>query len=82
MELLNMLLNTVKTKFPKQSGRIESLYVANKDFRTLCSDYFSCIQHLQKLESDNSASQSSIEEYKEIKRELEKDLYGYIFSKE
>jgi len=81
MELLNMLLNTVKRKFPKQSSRIESLYESDKDFRTLCSDYFSCIQHLQKLESDNNLIQSSIDEYKEIKSEFEKDLHAFIFDK-
>ena len=80
MELLNMLLNAVKTKFPKQSSRIETLYAADKDFRTLCADYFSCIQQLQKLETDNNASQPSTEEYKEIKRELEKDLYAFIYT--
>jgi hypothetical protein len=81
MELLNMLLSTVKTKFPDESDRIDTLYVVDKDFRTLCSDYLSCIQHLQKLESDYSANQPSIEEYKEIKSDLEKELQVFIFNK-
>ena len=80
MELLNMLLNTVKRKFPKQSSRIESLYAVDKDFRTLCADYLSCVQHLQKLESDTNANLFLIEEYKEIKKELEKDLQAFIFN--
>ena len=80
MELLNMLLNAVKTKFPKQSSRIETLYAADKDFRTLCSDYFSCVQYLQKLASNVSEGQSTIKEYEDIKRELEKDLYAFIYT--
>ena len=75
-----MLLSTVKKKFPEQSGRIEALYQADKDFRTLCSDYLSCIQFLQKLEASDSQNQSSIKEYKEIKKELEKELHIFIFN--
>jgi hypothetical protein len=82
MELLNMLLSTIKRKFPKQSDRIEVLYEVNKDFRTLCSDYFSCVQYLQKLESDVNESQSSLKEYKDIKKELEKELNAFIFNEE
>jgi hypothetical protein len=80
MELLNMLLSTVKKKFPEQSGRIEALYEADKDFRTLCSDYLSCIQFLQKLEASDSENHFAIKEYRDIKKELEKELYIFIFN--
>jgi DNA repair ATPase RecN len=82
MELLNMLLNTVKKKFPKQSDRIETLYETNKDFRALCSDYLSCIQYLQKLESDVNEKQNSIKEYDDIKKDLESELKTFIFNEE
>ncbi len=80
MELLNMLLSTVIKKFPKQSNRIVSLYEVDKDFRTLCSDYLSCIQFLQKLEASDSQNQFAIKEYMDIKKELEKELYVFIFN--
>ena len=82
MELLNMLLNTVKKKFPKQSERIEALYETNKDFRALCSDYLSCIQYLQRLESEVNEKQISIKEYEDIKKELENELYAFIYDDE
>jgi hypothetical protein len=82
MELMKMLLSTVKKKFPEQSDRIEALYEADKDFRTLCSDYLSCIQFIQKLETNDNHNQSSIKEYRDIKKELEKELYIFIFNEE
>ena len=82
MESLNTQLSVVKKKFPQHSERIEELYEVDEDFRTLCADYFLCVQHLQKFKTEFNEKQHSIEEYKDIKDELEKELHDFIFTQE
>jgi len=78
MRVLNEYLNAVKEKFPEEAARIEQLYGADEDFRTLCEDYFSCLKHLQKFKKEFSEKQYSFEEYQHIQSELEKELYNFI----
>ena len=78
MKLLNEHLKAVKEKFPDEAARIEDLYASDEDFRTLCEDYFSCIQQLQKFKKEFSEKQYSFDEYKNIQTELEKELYNFI----
>lgn len=78
MKLLNEHLKAVKEKFPEEGARIEALYASDEDFRTLCEDYFSCIQHLQKFKKEFSEKQYSFDEYQSIRADLEKELYNFI----
>jgi DNA repair ATPase RecN len=80
MKTLNMQLSAIKKKFPEQGDRIETLYHSDEDFRTLCADYFVCIQNLQKFQAEFSEKQSSIEEYQSILKDLEKELQEFIFN--
>ena len=82
MESLNAQLRAVKQKFPEQGDRIEQLYEVDEDFRTLCSDYVLCIRHLEEFKKEASETQHSIEEYQDIRKELERELHGFIFSKQ
>jgi len=78
MESQNKQLRLIKKKFPEQTERIEELYKAEEDFRTLCADYFLCVQHLQKFQKEFGEKQSTIKEYEDIYTELEKELYHFI----
>jgi hypothetical protein len=81
MESLNKQLSVIKNKFPQQSGRIEELYEIDEDFRTLCSDYFLCMQYLQKFEKEFGEKQVTVDEYKIMRTELEKELYHFLSHK-
>jgi hypothetical protein len=80
MESLNKQLRLIRKKFPEQSERIEELYETNEDFRTLCSDYYLCVQHLQKFQKEFGEKRSSIKEYEDIYAELERELYHFIIN--
>lgn len=81
MESLNAQLRAVKQKFPEQNERIEELFEQNNDFRTLCMDYFLCLQYMQKFKEEFSEKHLTLEEYKSIRSELEKELSDSIFKK-
>jgi hypothetical protein len=74
----NALLQTVKEKFPKQAERIEMLYRANEDFRSLCFDYDLCLKYLQKFKTESDEKKLSIKEYSEVQTELEDELSQFI----
>ena len=78
MKSLNEYLKAVKHKFPDESERIENLYQADEDFRALCEDYFSCMQNLQKFKKEFSEKRYTLEEYRNIQTELEKELLEFI----
>jgi len=79
MQSLSKQLGLIKKKFPEQSERIEELYEADEDFRNLCSDYFLCVQHLQKFQKEFGEKKHTLKEYREIYSELEKELFHFIF---
>ena len=72
----------IKEKFPDEAARIEDLYASDEDFRTLCEDYFSCIQQLQKFKKEFSEKQYSFDEYKNIHPEIREavsiDKFSFI----
>jgi DNA-binding protein Fis len=79
MNVENNLLELIKTKFPRQSVRIEQLFKTDKDFRDLCTDYFSSLQALKKYRKISLEGEQSIEDYQIVLNDLEKELYDYIF---
>jgi hypothetical protein len=68
-------------KFPGQSDKIDSLYKNDPDFRTLCADYFLCIHILHKYRNEFSETQSTVKEYDDIRKDLERELQDFIFNK-
>jgi DNA repair ATPase RecN len=78
MGLLREHLNLIKQKFPEDQGRIENLYKTNEDFRALCEDYLSCIQHLKKFKKEFNQKQYTLEEYENMQKELEKELVDFL----
>ena len=79
MKSVEELLGAVKKKFPKQAHRIDELYEQDKDFRALCTDYFSCVQALSKFKRLSDEGQQSVKDYELAMTELEKELYDFIF---
>ncbi|HYK44134.1 MAG TPA: hypothetical protein VEV83_03135 [Parafilimonas sp.] len=80
MESLNAQLRAVKQKFPEQGDRIEQLYEVDEDFRALCADYVLCMRQLVEIEKEFSEKEHSMKEYKNIRRELEKELHDFIYN--
>jgi hypothetical protein len=80
MESLNEQLYLIKKKFPEQDERIEELFESSEDFRALCSDYFLCVKHLHKFKKEFGEKKLSIEEYKNVRSELEDELSQFIFN--
>ena len=80
MESLDAQLRAVKQKFPEQGDRIEQLYESDEDFRALCADYVLCMRQLVEIEKEFSEKEHSMKEYKNIRKELEKELHEFIYS--
>ena len=80
MESLNEQLYLIKKKFPDQNERIEELFESNEDFRALCSDYLLCVEHLHRFKKEFGEKKLSIEEYRNVRQELEDELTHFIFS--
>lgn len=78
MESSNLQLNILKEHFPQQKERIEFLYDNDPDFRTLCSDYILCLQFFQRIRGEVNEKKHSLEEYEEVKRELETEIRQYL----
>ena len=80
MESLDAQLRAVKQKFPEQGDRIEQLYESDEDFRALCADYVLCMRQLVEIEKEFSEKEHSMKEYKNIRKELERELHDFIYS--
>jgi hypothetical protein len=80
MQSLNEQLYLIKKKFPDQNERIEALFESNEDFRALCSDYLLCVEHLHRFKKEFGEKKLSIEEYRNVRQELEDELTHFIFS--
>jgi len=81
MNELTEILKVVKEKFPGQSARIDKLYEENEDFRSLCLDYFSSLLELKNFYTSSEESNRSIEDYKNVIEDLEKEFGNFIFSR-
>ena len=72
-------LEEVKKKFPRQGIRIEELYEQDSDFRSLCRDYFTCLQTLKKYKRLSDEEQQTVTDYQSALGDLEKELRAFIF---
>ena len=71
-------LGILKGNFPTQETKIEDLYHEDPVFRTLCSDYIYCLDALEKLHNEFSEKRHSVDEYEQVKRELEAEMHEYL----
>ena len=73
------ILEIIIKKFPRQDSKINRLYEEDADFRSLCIDYFSSLQNLLKYKKLTQVEKQSVQEYKDVLEELEKELYDFLF---
>ena len=78
MALANTLLQAIKEKFPGHAACIERLFSTNEDFRALCFDYVLCLKYLQKFKKEFDDKRLSLNEYNNVRTELENELSHFI----
>jgi hypothetical protein len=61
--------------------RVRQLYEQDDDFRSLCSDYFCCLRDLKKYKKLSEGERQSIEEYENVRNDLESEIFGFLFSR-
>ena len=77
--MTDLKLNTIHDRFPKQSKLIESLYLKNPSFNSLCHDYIEIAEQVrQNRESDISISEADLIELKKLLNELEQEMILYF----
>lgn len=75
------ILSIIREKFPGQDARLGSLYDQNEEFQSLCLDYVASLQALKDFQENVNQQGRSIEEYKELIRQLEKELREFLQAK-
>jgi len=75
---MNIGLNAILLRFPNDSERIQKLIKENDEFENLCSDYELCLVMLKAIGHESESSKSKLQEYLEIKMELEQELLKYL----
>ena len=70
----------IKNRFPDHKSVIEDLYKTDSDFKSLCADLFLCSKMIDDFEVEITEKQHAIIEYREIIKELEKELLMVIQS--
>ncbi len=82
MNTLRSELGLIKDRFAEHQAVIEDLYRTDPDFKSLCSDLFLCSQMILNFQQDILEKQRALNEYREIEKELEKELYAIVRSAE
>lgn len=78
MSNLQSELGLVKTRFPSHHFLIDELYRKDSDFKSLCADLFLCSKMIQDFEVEITEKQHALLEYREIVKDLEKELSTVI----
>jgi hypothetical protein len=65
-------------RFPEDKEVLLRHIGENEDFEALCFDYGLCINMLKALEKETRMRDSEIEEYIQIKVELEQEVLKYL----
>jgi hypothetical protein len=80
MNKLQTELGLVKTRFPSHNSIIDLLYRKDSDFKSLCADLFLCSKMIQDFEEEIAEKQKALDEYRDIVKDLEKELMMVINS--
>jgi hypothetical protein len=80
MNKLQTELGLVKTRFPSHNSIIDLLYRKDSDFKSLCADLFLCSKMIQDFEEEIAEKQKALDEYRDIVKDLEKELMTVINS--
>lgn len=65
-------------RFPGFKEKILTLSRRNDQFQSLCSDYLLCIQSMHRLEINLKKDEKFVEEYMELRSDLERELLQFI----
>ena len=65
-------------KFPGFGEQILVLYNRSNEFKTLCDDYFLCLQSLEKWQLNLKKDETFINEYSDLKKTLESEVIDFI----
>lgn len=71
-------LNAILVKFPEFGKITFKQFIEDENFKSLAADYQLCIDTLKGLENETSKNQAWIDEYKELKKELEQEALKYL----
>jgi hypothetical protein len=82
IKTLHTELGLVKTRFPSHHPAIDRLYRKDPDFKSLCADLFLCSKMIHDYEIEIVEKQHALTEYREIVKELEKELSTVIKGEE
>lgn len=77
--MMNIRSDAILQRFPEYRDKIVKQIEENEDFKCLCYDYGQCIQMLEPLISQTGQVSSALEEYLEIKIELEREVIKFLF---
>ena len=64
--------------FAEYLETIKMLYRVDDDFKTLCDDYVTSKANEEKLKSFELADKQSENEYRQLSRDLEKEILDYV----
>ena len=67
-------LEYILTRFPDQRAKIINLYNTDDDFKTLCEDYFTSVQAIEKCRTSATKGREVENEYLHVNLELEKEI--------
>jgi hypothetical protein len=73
-------ISLIKNRFPHYKSVIEDLYRTDSDFKSLCADLFLCSKMIADFEVEITEKQHAVIEYREIIKDLEKELSMVIQS--
>lgn len=68
----------ILAQFPHREFQIHRLQHANTDFQDLCRDYDDCVQTLESLLCKAVPELRRIQEYRELRAELELDITDFL----
>ena len=68
----------MQTQFPHRELQIKRLQHANTDFQGLCRDYDDCVQILESLLCKAVPDLRGIQEYRELRAELELEITDFL----
>jgi len=71
-------INAILLRFPEYSRIIHKQLDENEDFQSLCYDYEVCITTLALFDKDTITQHYKVEEYLELKKELELEVLKYL----
>jgi hypothetical protein len=75
---MNIGLDALLLRFPEYGEQIKNQIRENDEFRSLCADYELCIVTLLAINQEKEISQAKLQEYLEIKTELEQEVLKYM----